>query len=52
MNRKTLADAGETLGFALVCAGLWMAWAPLGVIAAGVFLALKAYDVSVTRRER
>ena len=32
-------------GFALVVAGLFMAWPPLGVIAAGVLFVLAAFAV-------
>ena len=44
--RAVLTTLGELCGMALVAAGAWMMWAPLGLVAAGVCLFVVAYVVA------
>lgn len=41
--RKVAAAVLEAAGLALIALGLWLAWEPLGVIAAGLALLNFAY---------
>ncbi len=45
--RETLTTFGELLGAAAISYGFWLAWAPLGFMAAGALLIAICYLLSL-----